>query len=503
MTIPLDSRETRIVRWLLDQDRPRRTDDLATDLGLSQRAVRYRLGGIERYLAGRQLALTRQRGVGIWVEGSDNAKESVRAELDDQGDAATRVFARDRRTDVVRANLLAHAPDVLSIDELQRLLEVSKTSARRDVQRCEPWLESQGLYLVRKPGVGINVAGPEAAIRQAMVKLVLEAVARDVLYELARSDERQAKLVHVKVNAGMRDFLSALPLHACWLLVEDLEAAPQLPGEGELLLPIHLAVAANRIRRGRTLDLEAGLLRSLTDHPVFPTAEGLATRLADVIGEPVPDAEVAGITQFLLGLASLGGTIAPDERHAAMVDEILATSADMLHPILRDDVELRRSLSRHIERLSVRMRYALPVHNPLLQELVERYPEVHAVAEQIADGLSAQLGVRIPEDEVGFITMYLSGAMERASLRPRKRAVVVCPSGMATVWILVSRIQAEFPQLELVDVISATDYETARPTDADVVISTVELDGLPSDIDVVVVNPLLSGEDLRAIAKRL
>ncbi len=34
-----DSREVRIVRWPVEQDRPRRTYDLANDLGLTRRAV--------------------------------------------------------------------------------------------------------------------------------------------------------------------------------------------------------------------------------------------------------------------------------------------------------------------------------------------------------------------------------------------------------------------------------------------------------------------------------
>ena len=92
--------------------------------------------------------------------------------------------------------------------------------------------------------------------------------------------------------------------------------------------------------------------------------------------------------------------------------------------------------------------------------------------------------------------MYLSGALERGQLRPRKRAMVVCPSGMATSWFLVSRLQAEFPELALVDVQSASSYDPSKG-DYDVVISTVPL--VMDDADVVVVSPLLSSTDVRTI----
>ncbi|MBT8208538.1 MAG: hypothetical protein KJO18_09710, partial [Acidimicrobiia bacterium] len=57
MSIALDTRQIRIVRWLLDQSGPRRTFDLASDLGLSQRVVRYRLAGVSAYLARNGLEL--------------------------------------------------------------------------------------------------------------------------------------------------------------------------------------------------------------------------------------------------------------------------------------------------------------------------------------------------------------------------------------------------------------------------------------------------------------
>ena len=74
--------------------------------------------------------------------------------------------------------------------------------------------------------------------------------------------------------------------------------------------------------------------------------------------------------------------------------------------------------------------------------------------------------------------------------------MVVCPSGMATAWVLVSRRQAEFPVLAVVAVQSATSYESVNDN-YDIVISTVPLtvDGS----EVVVVSPLLSSSDVRTI----
>ncbi len=186
----------------------------------------------------------------------------------------------------------------------------------------------------------------------------------------------------------------------------------------------------------------------------------------------------------------------PVER-STLLDRLLGEAADRLHPVLIDDVELRRGVKSHLERLVVRLRHGLPVHNPLLAEVRERYPDVHEVAGALGELLESHIGSTVADDEVGFLTMYLSGAMERARLRPRRRALVVCPSGMATAWVLVSRIQAEFPEFDLVEVLSESGYEELDHRNYDLVISTVPVD--EHDAPVVVVSPLLSAGDVSRV----
>ena len=69
MTAPhLDTRDIRILRWLLDQTEPRSTAAVAADLGLSQRVIRYRLGAVDSFLRTRDLEVVRRRGAGVWID---------------------------------------------------------------------------------------------------------------------------------------------------------------------------------------------------------------------------------------------------------------------------------------------------------------------------------------------------------------------------------------------------------------------------------------------------
>jgi mannitol operon transcriptional antiterminator len=100
--------------------------------------------------------------------------------------------------------------------------------------------------------------------------------------------------------------------------------------------------------------------------------------------------------------------------------------------------------------------------------------------------------------------MYLAGSLERHRLRPKVRVTVVCPAGMATAWILVSRLLAEFPQVEIVRVVSKAAFELdERDLGSDLIVSTVPLEGADAAGPSLVVSPLLRDRDVRRLSRVL
>ncbi len=496
MSSILDTRVIRMARWLIDQEKPRSTAEMANDLGLSERVIRYRLATAEKFLEAEGASLTRQRGLGLVVAADAETRERIRSNLAERMEAP-RVYTPGEREHLLLAALLWSAPDVISLDQLNIELEVSKTSARRDLHRCEPWLERNGLPLLRKPGKGLVLTGSERQIRRAMVQLFLEAVPADVLEELTNFEFSDAQLIRTRVPEGLRERLGSLPLWECSQGVRSIELREgSLDGNAEVVFALYLAVTAARSEAGRDIRLDAGQRVSLMDHPASETVRGLMDVLVGK-GIELPAEERAGITEYLLGLDALALINREPIDISAALDHFLAEAAKLLHPSLADDAELRTSLALHLGRLGVRLRHGLPIHNPLLAEVIARYPDVYAVTNQLAAAVGDHFGAALNDDEVGFLTMYLSGAMERSHLRPRKRALVVCPSGMATVWVLVSRIQAEFPELALVQVLSARGYEEVDDTEFDLVIATIPLPSRRAPV--VVVSPLLSAADVRRV----
>lgn len=498
-SLPLDSRQARIARLLLDGPAVTSVAQVASELHLTNRVVRYNLPSVEAHLALLGLRVHRRRGLGLWVEGDDARRTAARAGLDSTPGPDV-LEVEDRHSSVLLA-LLEATPTALRSEELEARLGVSRPTVRRDVRRAEVWLEQHRLHLRRQPGVGLSVRGSEVEVRAALLALVLEHVPANVLASLAGAPGAAGGRVPDWLAAWLPDL--DLPTFRTMLASELREFED--PDPSMLTATLALAILVHRVRGEHPARLGRGRLRSLLDHPVSEAARHIAAAIRRNLEISLGTAEIASITESLLGFTELADTpAAPEAKLVSIADALIASAAARLHPSLAADDLLRTSLIEHLRRLQVRLRYGLPVSNPLQSEVQKRYPDVFEVAAAILAEVGPMEGEGIPPEEIGFLTMYLAGSLERLRLREKRRVTVVCPAGMATAWILVSRLLAEFPQLEVTQVVSKAAFEHLPDGGtADLVVSTVPLEGPPGPVPAIVVSPLLDARDVRRLTRLL
>ena len=496
--LPLDSRQMRIARLLVEQPDTTRIEQVASSLRLTDRVVRYNLPTVEAYLTGHGLRLVKRRGVGIWVDGDRATRTAVMADLATATGPAV-LDADDRQAGVLLA-LLEAAPEPVRSEDLEARLGVSRPTIRRDVRVAEAWLEQHRLHLRRLPGVGLSVRGSEVEVRAGLVALILERVPANVLDSLARDGAARG----AAIGASLEGYVASLDLPTFrQVLVAELRTQDE-HDPTMLTATLSLAIVVARVRAGRHARLVRGRLRSLLDHPVAESADRIAAAVTARLAVDLGRAEAAAITESLLGFVELThiDDAAAESDLIRAVDRLAAVAAERLHPALGDDELLRGNLIEHFRRLQVRLRYGLPVSNPLQHDVQKRYPDVYRIAEGLVGDLGRFGGAAVPVEEVGFLTMYLAGSLERHRLRAKVRVTVVCPAGMATAWILVSRLLAEFPQVEVGKVISKAAFEEDISEAAtELVISTVPLDDYDGQAPLVVVSPLLNERDVRRLTR--
>jgi transcriptional regulator with AAA-type ATPase domain/transcriptional regulatory protein LevR len=110
-----------------------------------------------------------------------------------------------------------------------------------------------------------------------------------------------------------------------------------------------------------------------------------------------------------------------DRKIVYMVDEFLNDAKSRLKQQL--DPKILYGLSMHVAKSVERINSGNKIENHQLQDIKKSYPFEFQIAQALGRKIETELGICIPEDEIGFITMFL--CMDKAEEQNRGRAGVI------------------------------------------------------------------------------
>lgn len=510
--IELDTRTRDILLLLLQADRPLSLESLTAYFQLSPRQVRYALKKAQPWLDSLEVGLRANVQDERWFDLPDALRTHLINRLKREQGFST-VLSAEERAQYELLRLLTNEEPVL-LKQLAVELNVSYMTVSRDLDDVAQLLADRWLQFISHPNAGVTYEGAERTYRIALVDLLGDIIAPKLLLDILRS-----KGFHHPPDGGSLlvrtawDYVRTLDLecaaHQVCKSLEDLHWA-----DTDIVdIFLYLAIAIRRIRAGHIIEPADGQTLNLKDHRAFDTVSEWCDAISKTYHVTVPDQEVVSLAVRLASARvvqlspSQADTIrALDNNEAqvqAVVQVITEISSQRLHPFLRIDPLLSRGLKLHFGPVLNRLHFGLSISNPVAEEVRLNYPEIYLVAEECREPVESIIGKPVPEAEVAFWTMHLGAALERLRTRPRRRVIVVCNQGIATAWLLVSRLRTSFPTLDIVDVISV--YKLCehgvdeKPLDA--IISTVPLPFVTKQI--LIVSPLLGPQDKLTISSAL
>ena len=175
---------------------------------------------------------------------------------------------------------------------------------------------------------------------------------------------------------------------------------------------------------------------------------------------------------------------------------------------LKNVESLLIGLVDHLRPAINRIQLSLDIRNPLLKKIKTEFKEVFAASVKASQVLNDQLGINLPESEIGFIAMHIGSAIEQLkrnqeTINDQYNVVVTCISGIGTSKMLAERLKKEFDNLNIVEVFSSTNLkdEWLKRNEIDLILSTVYFDS--NEVPVLMVNPLLMDTDIKKIKQKL
>ncbi len=425
---------------------------LADAIGVTPRSIRSYITALNARVPG---GVAVESGPQGYRAGPDSAA-AVHVE-----DAGT---PRDRLHRLVRA--LLDAPEGIDAFETAEAFFVSPATIDADLGRVRGLLGGTELSLERTASRA-RLRGTEMAQRRLLSRLAHD-----------ETEDGSFDLESLRRTLGERSVGAV----AFGPFKDDLVA--ELTGLGYFVnefgigdVVMHIAIAADRITRGRALET--------TDAVDLPARVVVGEVLDRLTRKHLGVVLGAGDRQHLAALV-LTRVVAPgaaepsalireriDPAVAAAVRDVVArAAAEFLVDIDQEDFVLRLSL--HVQNLTLRAREQAWSRNPLTRSLKTTYPMIFEVAVYIADALRGLLGIALLDDEIAYIAMHIGGRLEHSRRSGQTlTATIVCPGYYELHELLRSSVDRSLGQsVTVVGVETRVDPDWAA-IDTDLILTTI------------------------------
>ncbi|WP_077623615.1 BglG family transcription antiterminator [Sediminibacillus massiliensis] len=492
----MDSRIITILRELMAANTPLTSEYLANLNQVTSRTTREDVKHLDELLAGNGASIQPIRGKGYLLETPDEQKfrKFLQEVLEDEteDDQSIPNLPEERTAYLIKRLLLAEG--YLKLDDLADEMHISKSTIQNDLRSAKKILGKYGISLEKRPNYGLKVSGSELKLRFCMSEYLFD-----------RSEEVGYGMLNAQLSSIAKEDLTAI-----WQIIMNQIKENDITLSDIAInnLFIHIAIAYKRIKSGYHISLFKKELQDIIGQKEYDVAKKIVDKAETELNVIFPEAEIAYIAIHLLGTKMLNQTNDKEKAMEQMMEEDvykLTMSAvgkmeEKLHLGIKQDQELIISLGLHLKPAINRYKYGMNIRNPMLDDIKANYPLAFEAGIIVGLALEEHTGVKIDENEIGYLALHIGAAIERRKLKTGpKRCLVVCASGMGSAQLLLYKIKSKFGQK--VEVAGTTEYYKLHEADfdeIDFVVSSIPIpDELP--VPVIEVNTILGENDLKKI----
>lgn len=496
----------KLLKLLIEEERPITVKRLAKKIGISERTVRYDSVVLANWLEENGISLQRRPRVGYYLEDKEVALRLMDTKYYEGTDSDYYYTAQERVFKII--GLALSGEDSITIQDIMDHLYVSRSTVIRDLAKVRDWFSARGVDLRRKPNEGIRLQVSEQEWRDLVADWIRENVEEEDFsqhllgmlvtnsFDSSKSHEMLKYLDKIITLAGFKTIRGGIAQVCDQLGI-------QLSDIAFLNLLIHVAIAMNRLLRGKQIIMDEDKLVELQQHKAYHVVDRVFCPLLAQNDIQLPQSEVGYITMHFLSAQKLWEQDNSDRdvQVDEMIEIVLRHVQRVYHINLRQNANLIRGLKLHLQPAIFRNKYDIPALNPLLDLIKSDYPVTYKLCCDAIEEINQRYNIVFDENEIGFIAVHIEAALKyyRGALCSNYNDVVlICASGLGSAKILSANIRSEFPNLRIVAELSVMDVAGYDFSNIQLAISTIKLP-MPLPVPVIQVSAVPDKRDILLI----
>lgn len=460
----LNKRQERIIAMMNDANEWITGKELSKLLNVSDRTIRSDMDAINRYYDENLIESNLRYGYHLNTE--------VFRTLDIELAEPIPQTPHERCVYIIQE--LLFEKNELNITSLQDKVFVSEYSIDNDIKRIKKMIEPYPqLKLVRSKNF-IHLEGAEESKRK--------------LYKDLLAEETQGNFLNLNNLAALYKDFDLLLIKD--ILEQTLDKHNYHVREMAFpMLMIHVGIAIERIIRRNYIQTDRKN-EELKQSQEYKIAEEFFHSVAKKIRIEIVDDEVALLALLLMGKKGTNYTKdLVSMSHSMSSDEIIEGMLEIIHNDFDidfcQDSDLKIGLKMHMQSLMERQMKHVEVSNVYLQEIKRKYPLVFEMGVRVARYLEEQLGEEINENEIGFLSLHLGSAFERANLSGKYRVVMIYPHDQALSNMCVRKVETRFGErMGIVECLNFFEEKAILRIKPDLILTTLPL---KHDLDITTI----------------
>ncbi|MBZ5753562.1 BglG family transcription antiterminator [Metabacillus rhizolycopersici] len=470
----MNARMISILTILLEMRDAITSNELAKQLGISSRTVKRYIQDIHDFAEKKHFKIiTSHEGYKLVISEEERfyLVEELRGGMTEGNQNA-----EDLETTVL---LYLLSVDSATIEDISEHLFCSRNTAFNKLKAVKQELEKYQLQLCNKGHQGYRVLGNELMIRSCFTA------------HFSRDNYYMKSIMKQLFNQQI-DFEWLLSMFTKQLKQFSLRKSTE---EVQLFLKYLLVSALRQNKINKPINLEEESLNVTHLRVTSQTINEFEKQYEFVFSQE---------EHLFLAMVLGGGSIVPSEK--AVIEQCIEAVIKKIQEefnehFIKED-HLKESLGNHIASTLKRLRLQITIENPLKELIQSRYFMATYYAYMLAEELNLAFNISLDDHEIAYLALHFEANMESKGMLNKVNVLVVCGGGIGTSTVLKSKLESNFPQLHIQDVLPYYLLKKQDLTNIDFIISTLYFEN-ETDKKVIHVNPILNESDSERILQMI
>lgn len=382
-----------------------RSKDIAKSLGVSVRTVQSEMSDLqERIKKSDAIHLESVRAHGYHLDVLD-ASRLEKLFIQNGSDIKNQYFTNNEGRIKQIISMLLFAKHPLSHTLIADRLYISVSTLNSDLKKVKQVLEQYDLLITSENHRGLLVKGSERNMRRCILNEHIP-IGGAALYGNMSADGDDVK----KINGVLVAVLKKYQYSVSDIGLENLIA--------------HIYTLIQRVRYGfNEIPDSANNLKEF--HTERKAAGDILDQLGVLYGLSFSDAEVNNLAMFLKGKRDYYDDAYITSEMNDFVDTVIHRIDSEYGVDFSDDIQLKVGLALHLLPLFARVRYNSQLKNDMLSEVRKNFQLGFDMASLAADCVKTKYNLLLSEDEVSFIAIYFSTALNRMIRKSKGKRIVI------------------------------------------------------------------------------